>query len=148
MIRLAQLHDAPLLATLLRDFNTEFGTPTPAHEVLSRRFAALLASDAAFAVLAEPDEGFALVTLRPTPYWDGPVAVLDEIYVRPALRSRGIGSGLLERAESELARRGCLELHINVDAADSGARRFYERHGYSNRDPDSGSEMYIYLREL
>ncbi|SDS23589.1 GNAT family N-acetyltransferase [Corynebacterium timonense] len=148
MIRLARRDDAPALATLLRDFNAEFGSAAPGHSELAGRFGRLLATPAAFAVLADPDVGFALVTLRPTPYWDGPLAVLDELYVRPAHRSGGVGSLLLARAEEELTRRGCRELHINVDAEDTGARRFYERHGYSNRDPESGSEMYAYLREL
>ena len=37
---------------------------------------------------------------------------------------------------------------INVDAADIGARRFHERLGWSHLDPDSGSLMLCYLREL
>jgi hypothetical protein len=37
---------------------------------------------------------------------------------------------------------------INVDSDDIDARRFYERHRFSDRDPDSGSVMRCYLLQL
>ena len=51
-------------------------------------------------LLAGDDEpvGFALLTLRPTPYFDGPLAQLEELYVRPHLRNQGLGTALLEAA--------------------------------------------------
>jgi ribosomal protein S18 acetylase RimI-like enzyme len=59
-----------------------------------------------------------------------PGAELLSIMVEPALRSRGIGSALLQALRSECA--GCQieRLAVTVDAANSGARRFYERHGF------------------
>jgi ribosomal protein S18 acetylase RimI-like enzyme len=52
---------------------------------------------------------------------------------------------MLRALRVEATRRGALEILINVDADDTAARRFYERHGFSSRDPDSGSEMLCYL---
>ena len=76
-IRVAEVADAGVVAKLLRDFNTEFDTPVP--EGLEERFAQIIAHDDAFVLLAG-DIGFAYVTLRPSPYYDGPVAMLDELY--------------------------------------------------------------------
>lgn len=85
-IRVAEVADAGVVAKLLRDFNTEFDTPVP--EGLEERFAQIIAHDDAFVLLAG-DIGFAYVTLRPSPYYDGPVAMLDELYVAPATAIAG-----------------------------------------------------------
>lgn len=79
---------------------------------------------------------------------DGPLAQLDELCVGPALRGQGLGSQLLAHAIAEASERGAEEMHINVDEIDTDARRFYERHGFSNIGPDAGCRMLFYVREL
>lgn len=91
--RVTGVDDADEVARLLHDFNTEFDTPTPDVEVLASRLRTLLAGEETFAILAgEPGVAIGLTTLRPIVWFDGPVALLDELYVVPALRGRGIGS--------------------------------------------------------
>ena len=92
--------------------------------------------------------GFAFLTLRPTPYGDGPVAELEELYVQPECRNRGIGSRLLGQACEQVRQRCALEMRIGVDEDDIDARRFYERHEFVNTEPDTGSRMLYYLKEL
>jgi ribosomal protein S18 acetylase RimI-like enzyme len=55
---------------------------------------------------------------------------VDNVYVRPPYRSRGIGSRLLSAAESALAARDVERVALSVLADNDAARRFYERHGY------------------
>lgn len=110
-----------------------------------------MAGSAGFVLLAgerRDPVGYALVTLRPTIYHDGPVAVLDELYVRPASRDRGVGAALLARAITEVRARDGGEMHINVDEVDTDTRRFYERHGFVNIEPDTDYRMLLYIREL
>jgi GNAT superfamily N-acetyltransferase len=78
----------------------------------------------------------------------GPVALLDELYVAPELRGRGLGSALLAAAEALTRQRGGGLLEINVDGYDTGARRFYERHGYVNSEPGEDQPLFYYYREL
>jgi hypothetical protein len=75
------------------------------------------------------------VTLRPNVWYEGPVALLDELYVVPELRGRGVGSTLLMAAEAMTRERGGELLEINVGGDDIDARRFYEQHGYTNTEP-------------
>lgn len=148
--RRPSLPDAPTLAALLRAFNAEFDAPVPDEATLTRRWRELIAREDVLVILAEDPEpvGFAYLTLRPTPYYDGPLAQLEELYVAPELRGKGIGSAMMARVEEELRARGCGEININVDEPDTGARRFYERHGFSNHEIGEDYRMLCYVREL
>ena len=148
-VRCAALADARELAELLDRFNREFDAPTPGPAVLAARLEQLLTGELMFALLAgEPAVGVALLTLRPNVWYDEPVALLDELYVIPDRRGQGIGTQLLRAAERECLGRGGRLLEINVDGEDTGARRFYERHGYTNREPGQTEPELYYSREL
>ena len=150
VFRAATVH-AELVGCLLFDFNTEFDAPGPAAEEFARRFASLLERDDVIVLVAGSEQdptGFAYLTLRPTPYYDGPLAQLEELYVRPALRDRGIGTALLQEAVRRVREHRGGEIHINVDEVDTATRRFYERHGFVNIEPGADYRMLCYLREL
>ena len=64
------------------------------------------------------------------------------------MRGRLHGHAMLE-AVCKLAReRGAESLEINVDGEDVDARRFYERHGFTNTEPGQTEPMYYYYRDL
>lgn len=150
-VRLAGLADADSVGQLLRDFNEEFDTHGPTAAEFTGRFNTLLARDDVVVVLADDngrDVGFALLTLRPTPYYDGSLSQLEELYVVPELRDRGIGSRILGAAIETVRAKGGVEMHINVDEIDEDARRFYEHHGFSNIEAGSNHRMLFYLQEL
>jgi GNAT superfamily N-acetyltransferase len=137
--------DVSDVARLLHAFNTEFDTPTPGPAVLRRRLRRLLAGDATYVVLAgRPAVAVAVVTTRPNVWFDGPVALLDELYVEPDHRDHGIGGAVLLRVRAEARRRGAELVEINVDEGDLAARRFYERHGFSGIEPDTGERALYY----
>lgn len=147
----ATADQAQTVAELLYDFNTEFEANTPSAATFTARFQRLLDRDEVLVLLADSLEtptGFALLTYRPTPYCEGPLVYLEELYVRPHLRAQGVGTRLLRDVLSRAEALGCCEFHIGIDEADVDARRFYERHGFSNLEPDTGTRMLLYLREL
>ncbi|GAA3382003.1 GNAT family N-acetyltransferase [Cryptosporangium minutisporangium] len=142
---------AAMVGQLLYDFNTEFDTPGPSAAEFGVRFGRLLdRHDVVVLVAGDAQEpvGFAFLTLRPTPYYDGPLAQLEELYVRPELRDQGIGTVLLRTAIEVVREHGGGEMHINVDEVDTDTRRFYERHGFVNIEPGADYRMLCYLQEL
>ena len=148
-VRAATVEDADVLARLLHDFNVEFDTPSPGPAVLARRLRILLPQPTTSALLAgEPVVGFALVTLRTNVWFDGPVALLDELYVRPDLRDRGIGSAVVERLLADSVAAGVAMVEINVDEGDVETLRFYERHGFTRTEPGSDERAFYVWREL
>jgi GNAT superfamily N-acetyltransferase len=142
---------AGAVGRLLHDFNDEFETPGPTAEDFAARFRSLLNRTDVLVLLSGTPvapTGLAFLTLRPTPYYDGALAQLEELYVQPRLRGRGIGTALLTTAVHEVRERGGAEMHINVDEVDTDARRFYERHGFTNLQPGTDCRILCYLREL
>jgi ribosomal-protein-alanine N-acetyltransferase len=62
--------------------------------------------------------------------------VVDEIHInnvaiRPAFRGRGIGTALMRRVLEEARRLGARRATLEVRASNEGARRLYERLGFS-----------------
>ena len=147
--RLATPAESEVVASLLDRFNREYATPTPGVGVLTRRLQRLLAQRDTLALLAgEPPVAVALLTLRSNVWYDGPVALLDELYVIPPKRRLGIGTAVLRAVEATCRERGVQLIEINVDGEDADARRFYERHGYVNRDPSQTGPQLYYFRAL
>lgn len=147
--RIATVAEAQVVAELLDRFNREFDTPSPGSVVLTARLERLLSDrDVVALVVAERAVAVALLTLRPNVWCDGSVALLDELYVVPEQRGRGIGTALLKAAEAVVRERGGELLEINVDGEDADTRRSYERHGYTNHDPGQTQPQLYYHRDL
>lgn len=149
-IRSAGPGDAADAARLLHDFNTEFEEPTPGVAALTGHVAELLERGEATILLggAGPD-GIAVMRLR-TAIWTGkPEAHLQELYVAPAQRGRGIGKALLEATMAAARAAGATGIDLNTGETDTVARALYESRGFSNREgsPD-GPAMLFYEREL
>ena len=134
---------------MLDAFNREFGEPTPGPDVLAERLTTLLARDDVAALVAgDRPDGFALLTFRPGVWDTGPVALLEELYVRPELRGRGIGGGLLEEAFALAREKGSQTIEITVDEEDVDAQRFYERHGVRAIEPGREFRSFYFSRTL
>jgi len=56
--------------------------------------------------------------------------MLEELYVHPELRGRGIGTAIMDLVETAVSKADVIEIQINVDEVDVDARRF-------TRDADS-----------
>jgi ribosomal protein S18 acetylase RimI-like enzyme len=75
-------------------------------------------------LVAEQDGliGFIAVWCRPDPY-------IDNLHVRPSLRSRGTGSILMKAAAQQLIQKGHRTAYLWVVESNTRAIRFYERLG-------------------
>ncbi len=149
-IRRAEVADAPEVARLLHDFNTEFGDPTPGVEVLAERVARLLAEGEITVLLGgEGPDGIAVMRLRPALWAEGLDAYLEELYVAPVLRGQGIGRALLEGAMDAAREAGAVRIDLGTSVDDTAAIALYESCGFTNREgePD-GPRMLFYERDL
>jgi GNAT superfamily N-acetyltransferase len=148
-VRAATPADADAVARLLHDFNVEFDDPSPGPEAIAARLATMVEREDFVALIAgDPPAGLALLHFRPVVWEEGPVALLDELYVRPDVRGQGIGGALLEGAFALARERGSQWFELDTGEDDVDARRFYERHGLRNALGDGAARELYYSRRL
>ena len=76
------------------------------------------------------------------------LATSSEVLVA-ARAVQGIGGAIMATALDLARTRGAVEMYIGVDEPDVDTRRFYERLGFRNHDPeDPTARMFFYEREL
>jgi GNAT superfamily N-acetyltransferase len=100
------------------------------------------AAPCVWALVAEWDGavvGFALYFLSYSTFLCKPGLYLEDLYVRPAVRGKGIGLALLKATEAAARRRGCGRLEWSVLDWNSNAIAFYEAYGAR---PNNGWTVY------
>jgi ribosomal protein S18 acetylase RimI-like enzyme len=149
-VRRATADDAADIGRLMYDFNTEFSEPIPEATVLAERYERLLEGDDAVILLcgSGPD-GFAQIRFRWSVYTGALDAYLEELYVVPAKRGRGLGRALLKGAMDAAREQGAEHMELGTSEDDVAARALYESAGFTNREsrPD-GPVMLYYERDL
>jgi ribosomal protein S18 acetylase RimI-like enzyme len=142
--------DAPEVARLLHDFNTEFSTPVPEVGLLAERVADFIQRDeAVFMLVGDGPDGVAEIRFRPSIMSGELDAYLEELYVAPAMRGHGLGRALMEGAMEEARERGATRMDLGTSEDDTAALALYESLGFTNREgaPD-GPAMLFYERDL
>lgn len=74
--------------------------------------------------------GLAAISYAWTLEHGGKSAWLDELYVLPEYRGRGVGSELVEHVIEEVGREGCRAIDLEVEEEHWRAERLYERKGF------------------
>ena len=135
--RPARPDDLDGLLALQRAYYAEAGYPfEPARARAA--LAGLLADPTLGAVWLAEREGspmaYAVLTLGYSLEYGGRDAFLDELYVAPAQRRRGLARAALVALERGAAARGVRELHLEVERELEGARALYRRAGFVDHD--------------
>jgi ribosomal-protein-alanine N-acetyltransferase len=123
-ISLAHVDDASVIAEMSRlliegGLPWTWTEPRVRHYVRDRESAVIIARD------GRRHAGFAIMEFHDAH------AHLNLLAVRPGYRSRGIGTALMRWLESSARTAGIFDVHLELRATNDGARRFYEKLGYS-----------------
>ncbi len=88
------------------------------------RFSAVVAE------LAGAVIGMATITQRFCPGWVGPLCAIDDLFVVPEHRGRGVGKALLAGAAAQAIGRGAPFVELTVREDNQQAMRLYQRTGF------------------
>lgn len=77
--------------------------------------------------------GYIVITFGWSVEFGGLDGFVDELYVRPGVRKRGIASETLQSLPRALAGAGLKALHLEVDKRNETAQRLYGRAGFAIR---------------
>lgn len=78
--------------------------------------------------------GYIIVSFGWSVEFGGMDGFIDEIFIRPGVRGRGIASEVLLALPRALAEAGLKALHLEVGQNNSGAQRLYARAGFKTRE--------------
>ena len=137
MIRAAVPEDAPQLLGLMREFYA-FEHIT-FDESRARTALARLLDDATLGrvFLIEEDgerAGYVVVAFGYSLEFHGRDAFVDELFLRPSFRGRGLGREVLRFVEDHCRASGVTALHLEVERKNTAAQEFYRRIGFHDHD--------------
>jgi ribosomal protein S18 acetylase RimI-like enzyme len=148
-VRHAEADELVTFGRMLQRFNAEFGQESPKPEVLARRAAPLVESgDIAVLFAGDGPDGFLEMRFYPTVYTDGLTARVDELYVVPDRRGRGLGRALMDAALELSRERRADHIDLTTAETDTAARSLYESLGFTNKELPNGARMLYYERDL
>ncbi|MGB5864462.1 MAG: GNAT family N-acetyltransferase [Sulfitobacter sp.] len=78
--------------------------------------------------------GYIVITFGWSVEFGGLDAIIDELYIRPGVRGRGIASEALIALPRALAGAGLRAIHLEVDKTNASALKLYQRAGFSLRE--------------
>lgn len=136
-VRPASLHDIEQLVALMSEFYAESGYPLNADR-----------SAAAFRELLDDEHlgrvwlleaggaiaGYLVLTMGYSMEYGGLDAFIDDLFVRPAVRNRGLGTAAVEEARAYCRARGVRAIHLEAEVGNVVAQRIYRNAGLESTD--------------
>jgi len=136
-LHLATTGDLDRLCTLAAAFHTEVGQNSTDESRRAALTPLLEGIPHGVAYLIGPSRapmGYVIVTFGWSLEFGGMDGIVNEIYLRPAVRGRGIATEILISLPKALADAGVKALHLEVARSNDPAQRLYTRAGFKLRD--------------
>ena len=127
--------DIPTLIELMGEFYAESNFPLPVANA-RRAFEHLLSDPRLGGVwIAMTDDGpagYVVLTVAFGMEYGGLRGFIDDLFVRPSARGRGVATALLDAMTADCVARGVRSLNVEVGPDNDAARRVYERAGLTD----------------
>jgi ribosomal protein S18 acetylase RimI-like enzyme len=78
--------------------------------------------------------GYAVLLFGYSLEYRGRDAFVDDVYLAPARRGRGLGRTVLEQVESAARELGVRALHLEVERENAAAQALYRRRGFRDTE--------------
>ncbi|SHJ21285.1 Acetyltransferase (GNAT) family protein [Shimia gijangensis] len=135
-LHLARPEDIDRLLPLVEAFHSEAGIVLSSEDRHAAVLPLLEGTPLGVAYLIGPTRapvGYIVITFGWSIEFGGMDAFIDELYIRPAVRKRGMGTDVLTALPRALADAGVKAFHLEVDHDNETAQRLYTRAGFTTR---------------
>lgn len=135
-LRLATLADEPDVQRMADAFHLEDGHPLRAGSAEAIRVL-LRGSPLGQVYLIEAEQrvvGYCALCYTMSLEFGGTVTILDDFFVRPEFRGRGVGRKVLAQIEALAREKKSVQIFLEVENANERAAAFYETCGFSFRE--------------
>lgn len=138
-IKLCEPDDTPQIVPMIQAQVAASGRPAPDPDALAEIVHALLISQFSDFVLAERGDmalGVLQINYRLSTWEVAAYAVIEDFYLVPAARGRGVGTRMLDYACARAEGRGATFVQATVPTTDRAARRLYEAFNFTANTHD------------
>lgn len=129
--------DADVLLDMIRQFHKEIGIETTPEERVASITPILQGSPLAVAYMFGPKTapiGYLIISFGWSMELGGMDGFLDEIWIRPNVRKRGIGHEVLDGVIKALKGAGLKAIHLEVNRDDGSTQKLYRGMGFRIRE--------------
>ncbi|BDU77626.1 GNAT family N-acetyltransferase [Mesoterricola sediminis] len=148
-VRPAVAADAEALTRLAIAFRDHLQRATPTEAAFREAIAQLLAAPDALFLLAETADGpagYVLLRFRLSMWAGGLDATLEDLYVDPAHRGRGVGRDLVGAALMAARERGAVTVGLDTNERNEASNRIYASFGFSGHSKRwDGRQVFLRL---
>jgi len=128
-IAIAAAADADAVAELVHELAREAGETSRVDAAYVRRWLAFPGRVVLVAAVAAERVGFLAYSLNPNLWHAADCCLIEDLYVKPAWRGRGIGGALVARVVAEGSRAGWAEVSVSTGRDNRAALALYRRQG-------------------
>jgi len=132
-MRLANCGDAHIIADLVRRLAAELGEDTPVTEEDVRAYLGAAGNGILLAFVGADPVGILSYNLRLNLFHAGRVCSIDELFVVPPARRKGVAGALIQRVLALVAGARCREVSVSTIEDNAAAVKFYDKLGFSDR---------------
>ena len=136
-MRQASASDLADLLALMQEFYSESGYPLNIERARAGFLPLLSPGQLGQVWLAECDgqlAGHLVLTFCYSMEYGGRSAFIDDLFVRPAMRNRGVGRALVAHARAICEKLGIRAMHLEVARANAPAQAVYRAVGFDSTD--------------
>lgn len=146
---LAGLDEAEIVGGLLIEFRDFLGSARPSDNAMLAGVDRLMEDLSTEFLLASADDdappsGVAQLRFRFSVWEAAPDCWLEDLYVRPQARRRGVASALVQATVERARERGSRRIELDTNETNEAALALYERFGFSASSKDlPGRDLFL-----
>ena len=151
MVRTATMDDVAAIAAMASAFRSHLQRLLPSDAQILASVGTLIGSVDAEFFLALDDgapAGYVLQRYRYSLWGSGTEATIEDLFVEPRLRGKGLGAQLIEYALRMANARSCTSVCLDTNENNAASTRIYTRLGFDSRSKRWGGHQLFFRLNL